>query len=355
VRVLVTGGAGFIGSHLVEALVAEDHEVVVVDVLLKEAHPDPPENVDTDVSFARIDLRDGLALEELVRGCDAVSHQAAMVGLGSDFSDLTAYVGHNDLGTASLLAALFETGFRGRLVVASSMVVYGEGSYRCERHGPQRPGPREPADLDAARWDHLCGRCGTSLTVGPTTEEQVTDPRNVYAATKLHQEHLVGLFGRETGVSVAALRYHNVYGPRMPRNTPYAGVAGIFRSSLEHGRPPRIYEDGKQLRDFVHVEDVARANVLALQDEAAVGCFNIASGEARTVREMADALTAALDPRLTPEITGEYRLGDVRHVIGSPERARRELGWSPRIGFDKGMQGFAASRARKPSAVPLGA
>jgi len=341
VRVLVTGGAGFIGSHVVDALVAEGHEVLVADVLLADAHARPPAYLNPAARLCEVDVRDSAGLEHLVRGCDAVAHQAAKVGLGVDFSDVTGYVAHNDLGTAGLLAALHATGFTGRLVVASSMVVYGEGAYVCEVHGDQRPGPRSRRDLDDRRWDPPCPRCGRDLAAMPTTESHPTDPNNVYAATKLHQEHLALIFGRETGASVAALRYHNVYGPRMPRNTPYAGVASIFRSALERGRPPDVFEDGRQLRDFVHVEDVARANLVALSNPDARGCFNIASGEPRTVGAMADALARTFDSALTPRVTGDYRLGDVRHVTGSNARAAGELGWRPQIGFEEGMRGFA--------------
>ena len=345
-KVLVIGGAGFIGSHVVDALVADGHEVVVADILLPNVHPGPPTYLNPAAAFVRADVRDTETLARVLGDCDAVSHQAAMVGLGQDFSDVTGYVSHNDLGTASLLGALHATGFAGRLVVASSMVVYGEGSFYCEAHGEQSPGPRSRGDLDAGRWDPLCAACGRALTVMPTTEKQAVDPRNVYAATKLHQEHLSFLFARETGVSVAALRYHNVYGPRMPRDTPYAGVASVFRSSLESGGAPEVFEDGMQLRDFVHVEDVARANVVALNNVDARGCYNIASGEPHTVVEMASDLTNAFDTALVPEITGNYRLGDVRHVIGSPAKAKSELGWAPEIDFEEGMRAFARQPLR---------
>ena len=340
-RILVTGGAGFIGSHIVDALVEVGHKLVVVDVLLPKAHAHEPTYLNEAATYHQVDVRNTKTLELLVRGCDAVSHQAAMVGLGQDFSDVTDYVSHNDLGTAALLAALHATGFTGRLVVASSMVVYGEGAYRCDLHGDQKPGARSRADLNGGRWDPACLQCGRVLAPIPTTESQPPDPRNVYAATKLHQEHLALLFGRETGASVIALRYHNVYGPRMPRDTPYAGVASMFRSALERGDSPRVFEDGRQLRDFVHVEDVARANVAALSDAGAEGCYNIASGDPHTIAEMAGALTASFDPRRAPEVTGNFRLGDVRHVTGSPERAHRELGWRPEIDFNDGMRSFA--------------
>lgn len=351
-KVLVTGGAGFIGSHVVDALVMDGHEVVVADILLPKAHARRPTYLNPTATFTPVDVRDSEALERLLKGCDAVSHQAAMVGLGRDFADVTEYVSHNDIGTAALLGALHASGFTGRLVVASSMVVYGEGVYECDVHGEQRPGPRSRADLDGGRWDPLCWACGRVLSATLTTEEQAVDPRNVYAATKLHQEHLALLFGRATGVSVAALRYHNVYGPRMPRDTPYAGVASIFRSLLESGRAPRVFEDGRQLRDFVHVDDVARANVIALSNDDARGCFNIASGESHTIGEMADVLTDAFDSAFPPEVTGDYRMGDVRHVTGSPARAARELVWSPTIGFEEGMRAFARQPLRAGSVSP---
>ena len=191
-------------------------------------------------------------------------HQAARVGLGVDFTDVTDYVRDNALGTATLLKALHATGFHGRFVQASSMVVYGEGAYSCDVHGPVAPGPRLVADLDAGRFEPPCPVCGRALDPALVDETAPLDPRNVYAATKLHQEHLARAFAMATGADVVSLRYHNVYGPRMPRDTPYAGVASIVRSACESGVAPRVFEDGGQRRDFVHVTDVATANVLAL-------------------------------------------------------------------------------------------
>ncbi len=260
--ILVTGGAGFIGSHVVDLLLERGHRVRVVDALLPAAHRERPDYLDPAAEWLEGDLRDAAVAERAVRGVTAVCHQAAMVGLGVDLADLPAYVSHNDLATARLLSAMAADGCAGRLVLASSMVVYGEGRYECAEHGVVAPGARVAADLDAGRFEPPCPRCGRPLEPRTVPEDAMLDPRSVYAATKLAQEHLCSAYGRETGVPVTALRYHNVYGPRMPRDTPYAGVASIFRSAYAAGRAPRVFEDGGQRRDFVHVRDVARANVL---------------------------------------------------------------------------------------------
>jgi dTDP-L-rhamnose 4-epimerase len=324
-RILVTGGAGFVGSHVVDLLVEAGHEVVVLDSLV--AHGDrPPPWLRRDVEVVRGDVRDPQAWRQAARGATAVCHQAARVGLGVDFCDVARYVADNDAGTAVGLAVLHEQRFLGRIVLASSMVVYGEGRYRCERHGDVRPAPRDGDDLAAGRFDPPCPACGSLLAWAPVDEDAPTDPRNVYAATKLHQEHLCALYGREHGTAVTALRYHNVYGPRMPRDTPYAGVASIFCSAVARGEPPTVLEDGGQTRDFVHVRDVARANVAALTvDEPVPGPLNVASGRPRTVLDLACAVCEGTG--ITPKVVGGGRLGDVRHVVASPERAATRLGF----------------------------
>ncbi|MCX4576393.1 NAD-dependent epimerase/dehydratase family protein [Streptomyces sp. NBC_01571] len=328
-RVLVTGGAGFIGSHVVEALREHGHEPVVFD--LRDG----------------LDVRDAGAVASALPGVDAVCHQAAMVGLGTGFGDAVEYVSRNDLGTAVLLAAMAEAGVR-RLVLAGSMVVYGEGRYACEWHGVVRPGPRTVADLDAGRFEPRCPRCGEELTPGLVGEDAPADPRNVYATTKLAQEHLAAAWARATGGSAVSLRYHNVYGPGMPRDTPYAGVASFFRSALAHGRAPRVFEDGRQRRDFVHVRDVAAANVAALMAESrdgALTAYNTGSGEPHTVGAMARALAAAYGGP-EPVVTGEYRLGDVRHITADSSRLRAELGWKAEVAFEEGMREFATAKLR---------
>jgi dTDP-L-rhamnose 4-epimerase len=344
VRILVTGGAGFIGSHVVDALHDRGHHVRVLDALLPEAHGGgtrPAYAADLLVG----DLRDDASVRAALVGVDAVCHQAAMVGLGVDVRDLPGYAGCNDLGTAVLLAEMAAAGIR-RLVLASSMVVYGEGGYACRAHGAVRPQPRAEPDLAAGRFEPGCPRCGDPLTMVTVSEDAALDPRNAYAASKVAQEHYAAAWARGTGGGAIALRYHNVYGPRMPRDTPYAGVAAIFRSALERGQPPRVFEDGGQRRDFVSVSDVARANVLALEAEAAgFTAYNIASGRPHTVGEMAAALAAACGGP-APEVTGEFRLGDVRHVVGDPARAAAELEFRAEVDFEVGMRELATAPLR---------
>ncbi|MFI7325605.1 NAD-dependent epimerase/dehydratase family protein [Streptomyces rubiginosohelvolus] len=348
-RVLITGGAGFIGSHVVAALAAAGHESVVLDALLPSAHPGgtPPQLPGDRVVVG--DVRDREAVADALAGVDAVCHQAAMVGLGKDFADAPLYVGCNDLGTAVLLAEMAAAGVRD-LVLAGSMVVYGEGRYDCSRHGTVRPGPRAEADLRAGDYEPRCPHCGTALAPGLVAEDAPVDPRNVYASTKLAQEHLAAAWARATGGRAVSLRYHNVYGPGMPRDTPYAGVASFFRSALARGESPRVYEDGGQRRDFVHVHDVAAANAVALEAvrerrPASFTAYNTGSGEPHTIGEMAAALAGAHGGP-DPVVTGEYRLGDVRHVTADSRALREELGWRPRVSFAEGMKDFASAPLR---------
>lgn len=345
----MTGGAGFIGTHVSSALREAGHEVSILDVGHPAAHRSPPPATVHSVPVVRADLRDRAAVAAALRGVDAVVHQAAMVGMGVDLDDLPEYVGCNDLGTAVLLAEMARAGVH-RLVLASSMVVYGEGAYACPADGPTRPAPRTVADLAAGRFEPACPSCGRPLTPGTVDEDAPLEPRSVYAATKLAQEHLGAAWARQCGGSVVALRYHNVYGPGMPRDTPYSGVAAIFRSALEAGRAPRVFEDGAQRRDFVHVGDVARANVAALAataraDVAGLRAYNVASGRPTTVGAMAAALARVMaGPE--PVVTGEFRLGDVRHVVASPARADAELGFRAQIDLVTGVTEFAHAALR---------
>jgi dTDP-L-rhamnose 4-epimerase len=339
-KFLVTGGAGFIGQHVVRELMVRGHEVRVLDSLRPDVHRDlnwrPPSGAD----FIHADVRDAKALEPALEGVDAVIHLAAKVGLGVDISDTPDYVSSNDFATAELLAAMARTKV-GRLTLASSMVAYGEGVGRCEKHGETRPGPRLESAMAKGQFDPPCPTCGMPLADLLVTEDVPVDPRNVYATTKVAQEFLAGNWARSTGGAVASMRYHNVYGPGMPRDTPYAGVAAIFLSALRRNEAPRVFEDGRQRRDFIHVRDIAAATVLAAEGHVfGVRAFNVGSGTPRTVGEMAFALARALDGP-TPVVTGAFRLGDVRHITADSSRLRAEFHWEPRTTFEDGMRELA--------------
>jgi dTDP-L-rhamnose 4-epimerase len=344
--VLLTGAAGFIGSRVDAALRAAGHEVVAVDVLLAAAHG--PNSV-LPPGCHRVDVRDADALAPLLDGVDLVCHQAAMVGAGVDAADAPAYGGHNDFATTVLLAQMFAAGVR-RLVLASSMVVYGQGRYRCPEHGTVEPLPRRRADLDAGTFEHRCPLGGEELAWRLVDEDAALRPRSLYAASKTAQEHYALAWSEATGGSVVALRYHNVYGPGMPRDTPYSGVAAIFRSALENGEPPRVFEDGGQMRDFVHVDDVAAANLAAAHLLATVGsgftAVNVCSGQPISILEVAGALCDAGNDAVSPVITGQYRSGDVRHIVADPARAADVLGFRAAIDPRAGLREFAFAPLR---------
>jgi dTDP-L-rhamnose 4-epimerase len=343
---LVTGGAGFIGGTIVTAALERGWTVRVLDSLRSDVHGGTPK-FDPRVEFVHADVRDAAAVTTALEGVTVVCHQAAKVGLGVDFADAPDYVGSNDVGTAVLLAAMADAKIM-RLVVASSMVVYGEGAYRGP-DGLTRPAPRRVSDLDAGMFDPR-DDSGALLTPELISEDAPLDPRNVYAISKLTQEQLATSWARSTGGVAVSLRYHNVYGPGMPQNTPYAGVASLFRSALQRGEAPRVYEDGAQRRDFVHVRDIASANLAAVDytADAEAGssrAFNVGSGVVHTIGEMAAQLSEhAGGP--APIVTGQYRLGDVPHVAASSTRLREELGWEPSITFEEGMREFATAPLR---------
>ena len=349
-KVLLTGAAGFIGSAVAAALRAEGAEVVPVDLMLPMAHgsSSPPEGTH------QLDVRDADDWRHLIRGVDAVVHQAAVVGAGVRVADLPLYAAHNDLGTAALLAAMHEEDVD-RLVLASSMVVYGEGRYRCAEHGTVPAPPRRVEDLEAGRFEVGCPVCGAPLMWELVPEDAPLDPRSSYAASKLAQEHYTSAWVRQAGAAAVALRYHNVYGPGMPRDTPYSGVAAIFRSSLERGQPPQVYEDGGQVRDFVHVEDVARANVAALHrvlaaEPSAYEAYNVCSGRPVTILEVARQVASGMPGGTAavpePQVTGGFRLGDVRHVVASPEAASERLGFTAQVLPEVGLPRLARDPLR---------
>ncbi|MGH3423809.1 MAG: NAD-dependent epimerase/dehydratase family protein [Nocardioidaceae bacterium] len=345
-RVLLTGAAGFVGRHVAEAVTAAGHEVVGVDALLPQAHG---EGATLPPGVVRGDVREPADLDPLLAGVDVVCHQAATVGNGVDAQDLPAYATHNDLGTAVLLAAMARAGVR-RLVLASSMVVYGDGRFTCPEHGDVPPAPRREQDLARGRYDPRCPCCDGPVTWRLIGESTPFAPRTSYAASKVAQEHYAGAWCTLEGARAVALRYHNVYGPGMPADTPYSGVAAIFRSALARSEAPRVFEDGEQVRDFVHVADVARANLAAIGAVAdhppGLSAYNVCSGRTYTIGAMARRLSeAAGGPE--PQVTGEYRAFDVRHVAASPVAARDGLGFTARIGPDEGIAELATAELRR--------
>ncbi|MDN5634245.1 MAG: NAD-dependent epimerase/dehydratase family protein [Brevibacterium sp.] len=344
-KVLLTGAAGFIGRHIAEAATAAGHEVIGVDMLLQQAHGTTAE---LPAGVVHGDIRDPALLDELLADVDVVCHQAATVGNGVDAQDLPGYAAHNDLGTATLLAAMARTGTK-RLVLASSMVVYGEGRYTCPTDGDVPPAPRQDRDLQQGMFDPRCPRCGREIEPHLIDEDAAFAPRTAYAASKIAQEHYAAAWCTLESGSAIALRYHNAYGPGMPADTPYSGVAAIFRSALERGQPPQVFEDGKQLRDFVHVADLARANVAAIEAVGAhqpgLSAYNISSGRAYTIGDMARRLAEVMGGP-EPVVNGQYRAFDVRHVVASPRVALEGLGFEAGIGPDEGIAELATAPLR---------
>lgn len=340
-RVLLTGGAGFIGQHVLARLLDRSHRVRVLDSLRPDVHTKPdPWTPPADAEMIVGDVRNETIVDQALAGIEAVIHLAAKVGLGVDVNDLPDYASSNDAGTAVLLTAMARRSVS-RLTLASSMVVYGEGYGLCSLHGRVAPAPRLEAALAAGDFEPPCPDCGRALGHQLVGESAPLDPRNAYATSKLAQEYYAANWARVTGGAAALMRYHNVYGPGMPRDTPYAGVASIFTSALRSGRAPKVFEDGGQRRDFIHVRDIAAATVLACErHEQGVRAFNVGTGTPRTVGDMARALAEALQGP-SPVVTGQYRLGDVRHITADSSRLRGELGWAPQVDFKAGMAELA--------------
>jgi dTDP-L-rhamnose 4-epimerase len=346
-KVVVTGSAGFIGTAVLRSLAGSGDEVVVVDSLRPDVHADGGAGARESVAslgarLVEADVRDLAAVHEQLAGADVVVHLAAKVGLGVDLDDMDDYVSSNSLGTATVLRACHLAGVR-RVVQASSMVVYGEGAYRCHLDGAVAPSPRTPERLSSGEYEPVCPHCGADLDPALVDEGAPMDPRNTYAATKVAQEQLASVWARETGGTCTSLRLHNVYGPGMPRATPYAGVAAIFWSAAAEGQSPQVFEDGGQRRDFVHVDDVAMAFVAALsRDGGAHAAYNVGSGVVHTIGDLATEL-ASLAGGPEPTVTGRYRLGDVRHITASSDRAARELGWRATRSLRTGLRNLSFS------------
>lgn len=335
--ILITGGAGFIGSHLADELLGHGYDVRILDSLVGQVHGDSkqPPYLSPEAELLVGDVRDRDAVRDALDGVDAVVHLAARVGVGQSMYELAEYTSANSCGTAVLLEALLDRPVQ-KLLVASSMSIYGEGAT-----APVEATERRREDLEARRFEPR-GADGETLTALPTPEAKRPANTSVYALTKYDQERLCLVFGGAYGVPAVALRFFNVYGPRQALSNPYTGVLAIFASRLLNDRPPLVYEDGGQRRDFVNVADVTRACRLALERDAADGrALNIGSGESVTVTEIAQRLARVLDVQIEPEVTGKFRVGDIRHCFADITLARELLGYRPAVDLEEGMAELA--------------
>ena len=341
-RVLITGGAGFIGSHLTDALLAAGCRVRILDALVPQVHGPSrarPAYLAPEAELIVGDVGDAVACRRALDGIEAVVHLAAAVGVGQSMYEIASYVAANTQATATLLQILSERRADVRkLVVASSMSIYGEGAYRCPQCGPCAPPLREAAQCEARRWELNCPSCEGVASPVPTSESKPLAPTSIYAITKRDQEEMCLCIGRAYGIPTTALRFFNVYGERQALSNPYTGVAAIFSACLLNDQPPLIYEDGRQSRDFIHVSDIVQAVLLALdRAEADYRAFNVGTGHATTVAEVAALLAGSLGKRIEPRILQTFRTGDIRHCVADVTQITTALGFRPRMSFQEGM------------------
>jgi dTDP-L-rhamnose 4-epimerase len=341
-HVLVTGGAGFVGSHIVDELVDHGYEVTVLDNLDEQVHEDEPAYLNDDADYVWGDIRDRDLMTELLESADAVSHQASKVGVGQSMYEIEEYVDVNVTGTARMLDLIANEDIDlDRFVIASSMSAYGEGEYYCETCETRRYPPlRNVEQFEEKEWELQCSECGGRLDPVPTTEEKPLDSDSIYAITKKNQEEMCLSVGRAYDVPVVALRYFNIYGSRQALDNPYTGVCAIFSSRIKNDRPPLIFEDGEQTRDFIHVSDIARANRLALEVESAVGeAINVGTGDPTSITELAEELIRRYgkEDELAPDITNEFRSGDIRHCFADTSRAKELLNFEAEVSLESGL------------------
>jgi len=339
-KILVTGGAGFIGSHLVDALIARGHQVRVLDALVPQVHAsDKPEFLNAKAEFIRADICDRGALQRALDGVSVVFHDAAEVGVGQSMYEMERYVRANTLGTSILLEEIVaRKAAIQKVVVASSMSVYGEGAYTCPKCGPKSPKLRSSEQLAKHDWELHCETCGADLKAAPTSEEKPIFPTSVYAISKQDQEQLCLVVGRSYGIPTVALRYFNVYGDRQALSNPYTGICAIFSSRLLNDQPPLIFEDGEQTRDFVHVSDIVQGNLKAMEsDRADYEMLNIGTGVPTSVNQVARMLSDGLGKKVPAQVVGKFREGDIRHCVADISKARKLIGYEPAVQLQKGI------------------
>jgi dTDP-L-rhamnose 4-epimerase len=344
-QILITGGAGFVGSHLADGLLAAGHSVRVLDDLTPQVHPaGPPDYLSKSVELIRGDVRDPNMMREVLRDVAVVFHFAATVGVGQSMYEISRYMSVNTQGTAELLQAMLDAKCTPeKLIVASSMSIYGEGSYVCSQCSRQAAPPVRPlAKLRTADWELRCDFCAGVLKPRPTSEDKPSEINSVYALSKRDQEQLCLIYGRNYGIPVTALRFFNIYGTRQALSNPYTGVAAVFASKMLNGNAPMIFEDGEQMRDFVSVHDIVAANMLAMERPESDGeVINIGSGTPVTILRVAELLASALGHDCEPVITNKFRAGDIRHCYADISKARKLLGYEPKVTHEAGFRELA--------------
>lgn len=345
-KVLITGGAGFIGSHTVDALVEAGYEVTVYDNLCPQVHglhQEKPRHLNPHAEFVLGDVCDRDLLRRVMKDKDLVIHDAAEVGVGQSMYEIERYVTTNVRGTAVLWDILANERHRvERVLVASSMSLYGEGRYLCPDHGPIAPGARPEVQLALGQWSMTCPQCGQTAIALPTDENKRLDCQSVYAQTKKDQEEYSLLLGKAYGIPTVACRYFNCYGPRQSLNNPYTGAAAIFSSAIKNNQPPLVYEDGRQKRDFIHVRDLVRAKLLLLEHPGAPGrVFNIGTGRPTSILKLARTLIRLYEKDLEPRVLGKFRTGDIRDCYADISRIQA-LGFQPAISLEEGLKNLVA-------------
>lgn len=344
-QILITGGAGFVGSHLADGLLAAGHRVRILDDLTPQVHPaGRPDYLARDVELMVGDVRSPEHLKRALHGVQVIFHFAAAVGVGQSMYEIGRYMSVNTQGTAELLQAVLDTKTDPeKIVIASSMSIYGEGRYVCAKCGRSATPPvRSVEQLKAGRWEMHCDPCGGVLKPMPTDESKPSEINSVYALSKRDQEELCLIYGRTYGIPVTALRFFNIYGTRQALSNPYTGVAAVFASRMLNGKPPMIFEDGEQMRDFVHVSDIVHANMLAMERAESSGhIINIGCGKPITIRQVAEKLARALGMDMLPVVTNQYRAGDIRHCYADIGKARKLLGYEPRVTHEDGFKELA--------------
>lgn len=340
-KVLVIGGCGFIGSHLVDRLIEKGHKVRVYDLLEEQVHQGrKPDYLNKEAEYIFADVRDKDKLKKSLKNIEIVFHQASQVGVGQSMYEIEKYVSHNCLGTAVLLDLLININHKvQKLILASSMSIYGEGAYNCKKCGKIYPDLRKDIQLKKRKWEMYCAKCGSEVTPIPTSEDKPLSPTSVYATTKRTQEEMCLQIARAYNIPMVALRYFNVYGPRQSLNNPYTGVIAIFLARVKNNRPPLIFEDGLQSRDFIYVSDIVKANILAMENKNAdYDFFNVGTAQSKTIFEVANTIINLGNKKISPKIVNKFRHGDIRHCYADITKIKKKLRFLPEVSFEEGIK-----------------